>query len=158
MQPTFAQPAFQKASPLREIREASDLELRGKASASEIQLLYANPLLWLRALQQLRRAVQNHMAKDRKNLAELKPTINTHASEEYLEAKAAVDRRSQGRLHVDSLAQRRIEEVKALLGPSPLSQLMAGDLIDVLSDIAQLADGGELEDAADKAWHWAKRR
>ncbi len=96
------------------------------------------------------------MAKDRKSLSELKPTTDTHASEEYLEAKAAVDRRSRGRLHVDSLAQQRIEEVKALLGPGPLSQMTVGDLIEVLSDIAQLADGGEPEDAADKAWHWAK--
>lgn len=148
---------FLKASPLREVRDACDADLLNTATASQVQLLYDNPLLWLKALTTVRRQIQNHIAKDRKHLAPRRPAAGETQSQEYLQAKFELDRRTAHRLHVIEKVDIRSQEVKALLGPGPLSRMMVGDVVEVLVDIAQLADGGDLESAADKAWFWAKR-
>lgn len=151
------QVTFIKASPLREVREAADADIVHRATTQQVQLLYENPLLWLRALLQIRRQIQNHIAKDRRQLGARKPSPGEIATAEYLAAKAGMDERTARRLHVIELVNGRLEDVKVILGPTPPDPMIVGDVIEAFTDIAQLADGGELESAADKAWHWAKR-
>lgn len=151
-------PEFIAASPLRDARRCAAAELHGNATPSDVASLYAQPLLWLRALQRIRRDVETHIGKDRSSIAHLAPGQGENASSAYLEALNEVRARSAKRLHFKQIVETRIEEVKALLGPeSAVGFMTVGDLIEIMSDISMLADEGDLAAAADKANFWAKR-
>ncbi len=151
-------PAFLRESPLATARRYVDRSLRGANSPAEIAWLHANPLMWLRALQGVHRDIQYHVGKDRAHLERLKPKPGEQPSPAYIDAKAELETRAAARLHVMQIAERRIAEVKALIGPGPLPPyLTVGDLIEVFTDIAMLADGGDLAAAADKAMFHAKK-
>lgn len=148
---------FLAESPMKTARRMAEADLGNRATAAEVQWLHANPLLWLRALVRIARDVENTIAKSHLALAALKPPAGVHPEPEYLEAKRAIDDRTLGRLHFKNIVDRRIEEVKAILGPGPIDRLMLGDLVEVFVSISTLADAGDLESAADKALFWAKR-
>lgn len=150
-------PTFITESPLRTARRFADAELARQATATEISWLYDHAFLWLRSLTSARHEIQQHIGKDRKSLARLKPPSGQNPSKEYLDAKNACDKRSMGRMHALQLIERRIEEIKVLVGPDAASAPLLGDLVEVLLSISSLADAGELESAADKAMFWAKR-
>ena len=148
---------FQHRSPLKDARRLADRELNQKATPSEVQWLYDNPMLWLRALRQIKQQIDTHIAKDRFSLSAHKPKNGTAPNGTYLIMKAEFDRRTRNRLHVASMVQARIDELKILIGPDQVPRPLYGDLIDVFAEIAASADGGDLEAAADQAWYWAKR-
>lgn len=151
--------AFQEASPYKMARRYVDAELADRATAQQIAWLYEHPMLWLRALQAVVREVESHLAKSRASLARIKPPPGTAENAEYMAAKNEVDTRSVSRIHVLNLAKGRVEEVKALLGPesAAMGHLSMGDLIAIMTDIAGLADEGDLANAADKAMFWARK-
>lgn len=150
--------AFITESPLRTARRYVDAELRGTARPADIAWLHANPLMWLRALQHVARDVQNHTAKRRTNLAQLKPKPGEAPSVAYIEAKQEFETQNVARLHFAALVERRIDEVKAVIAPGPVPfYVTLGDLIEAFTDIATLADENDLAAAADKAMFHAKR-
>lgn len=146
---------FIAESGLRRARRYVDAELLGKSEPADLAWLHHNPLLWLRALQCIRLETQNHIAKQRASIDHLKPASGKDPSQEYLDAKREVESKTTSRLHFIQLVERHIEEVKAIIGPQPFPRwLIVGDLIATFTEIAVLADSGELEAAADKAnWH-----
>lgn len=149
---------FIQESGLRRARRYVDADLRKEASTAELEWLYKNPLLWLRALQLVRYETHLHIAKDKRNLEPLKPMPGETPSNEFLLARRELEDKSRNRIHFLQLVNRHIEEVKALVGPQPIREwLIVGDLIAAFSEIAILADSGELEAAADKANYHAKR-
>lgn len=150
--------AFITESPLRTARRYVDRSLRNASAPAEIAWLHANPLMWLRALQGVHRDIQYHIGKDRAYVGRLKPKPGEQPSPTYLEAKTEMETRSAARLHIFQIVERQIADVKALIGPGPLPPyLTLGDLIEVFTDIAMLADAGDLVAAADKAMFHAKK-
>ena len=155
-------PMFLAESPLRTARRYADMDLKGAAQSGDIAWLHANPLMWLRALIRISRDIEVHIAKDRAGIAHLKPSGTGRTPPEWLAAKAGHDARTKGRMHFQQIVKTRIEEVKAILGPEPATGFLSvGDLIEVMEEIAEMADEGDLAAAADKArYHarlWAKR-
>lgn len=148
---------FVSESPLRRARRYVDADLAGRASASELQWLHGNPVMWLRALECVQYDVEAHIAKNRRDLASLKPPGGRNPSQEYLDAKAEVDRRSQGRIHFRRILETRKQEVVALLGTS--RPVITGDMIEVLLRIASLIEEDDVVSARDfalavaDAWH-----
>lgn len=150
--------AFITESPLRTARRYVDRSLRSASAPTEIAWLHANPIMWLRALQGIRNDINYHIGKDRAHLARLKPRPGEQPTAAYTEAKAETDSRTASRLHVIQIVERQINEVKALIGPEPLPPyVILGDLIAAFTDIAMLADAGDLAAAADKAMFHAKK-
>lgn len=147
---------FVKESPLSKAARYANEELRGRADGSQVSWLYENPLLWLRALVEMERSVNNAIAKSRLDLEPLKPIDGESASAEYLKAKAEIGAVTQGRLHFKGKVEARMNEVKSILGPEKIDRLMVADLIEVFLSISYAADSGELESAADQAMFWAK--
>lgn len=148
-----ADPTFRFESPLTTARRMAEQEIYGKASHSELAWLHEHVPLWLRALVRIRHEVESHIAKDRIDLAPLKPPAGKNADQKYLDAKAEFDKRTQRRLHFMQIVERRTEEVKAMLGP--LDKLMLGDIIEAFLDIEVLIQNEEHFDAASKASFWA---
>lgn len=136
---------FRAIPPLRIARNYTDLEIRQQATASQVQWLYDNPLLWLRALQQIKRDIDNHIAKDRTNLSHLKPGKGETVSNDYLAAKRRHDQSTTGRLHFTRRVEARIEEVASLVNPLPMGREMAGDTIKFLIKVVALAEDDDIE-------------
>lgn len=149
---------FVHESPLTTARRAAEADLTGKATPGEVQWLNDNPLLWLRSLIRIRAEVRNHIAKDRRSIANLKPAAGTHPEGEYLRAKAELDQRSVGRLHFIQRVEGRIEDVKVIVGGRPLGdRMLIGDLVEIFASIADAVEDGDLRAAHDKARFWADR-
>lgn len=148
---------FVKEPLITTVRRAAEAELSKKATASDVRLLHDHPLMWLRALSRICKEVDNHIAKDRLTLAGHKPASGTHASDAYLMLKAEVDKRSLGRLHFKAILDRRIEDVKSIIGPDPLNRLTVGDMIDTLLAIIEDAYEGDFDAVNDRARFWVER-
>lgn len=148
---------FTKEPLIKTVRRAAEVELSGKASSSDVQVLYDNPLMWLRALSMIRREINYHIAKDRLSLVEYKPVAGTHASDEYLKMKAEVDERSRRRLHFQNIVEKRLEDAKSILGPNIAEQLIVGDLVLMLVDIVNDANHDDIEAIIDRANFWIKK-
>lgn len=144
-------------SPLATARRYAEADIGKRATSTETKWLYEHPLLWLRVLTVIKAEVEAHIAKSRRDLVDLKPPAGVNPSQEYLRAKAEVDKRAQKRLHFTQLLNSRTEEVKALLGVHPLDRLMMSDIVEVLMDIAELAEAGDMAGVVDKADFWAER-
>lgn len=153
----FEQPDAVHEPPMRTARRYADAELGSHATEEETKWLYAHKLLWLRALAQIRRDVESHIAKDRRSLEPLKPPAGTHASSVYLRAKSAMEHRSIGRVHFLQVVDRRTEEVKSLLGPDPLDHRLVGDMIQAFERIADAIETDDLDGAHDLALSWSTR-
>lgn len=150
---TEGDPTFRFESPLITARRYAEKEIHGEATNGQIQWLHENILLWLRALVRIRQEVESHIAKDRIDLAPLKPPAGRHPDQRYLDAKAECDKRTQKRLHFMQIVERRAEEVKAHLGSA--NRVMLGDIIEAFLDIEVLIQNEDHYDAASKASHWA---
>ncbi len=139
--------------PLRTARRLSDADLAGKATPGQLRWLHDHPVLWLRALHQAKQDVQHHIAKDRQDLGVPKPRAGERVSAEYLEAKAAHDRRSIGRIHFQRLVERRIAEVVTRVGADRVH--ITGDLVNTMVRLAQLLDDDDVQAARDLALYYA---
>jgi hypothetical protein len=166
-QPVFKAPAaampatpaaFQQVSPLTIARRVVDRMLRDEATPSEVAYLYANPILWLRALNRVAEETKTHMAKARAAREHVKPGSGEAPSEEFKQLIADGARLRVARMHFLNLVEKQIEEVKTLCGPNRIADtLMVGDVVDVLVSIATLADIDDVQAVHDKALFWAKR-
>jgi len=142
---------------LRTARRYVDYSLVNEASADELRWLTEHPRLWLRALVQVKFEVQGHIAKDKRSISSMKPPAGMHADAAYTEAKRAVDQRTQHRIHVQQLVQRQIEDVKSLFGDQSLDHMILGDLVEILTEIAEKIEQGDSKGALAKANYWANR-
>ncbi len=97
-----------------------------------------------RALAQVGRDVETHIAKAHRDLAALRPTPGADQTA-YLAAKRRHDEQTTARLHFRGIVTRRTEEVASLVGPDPANRLMVGNLIHILLHIAALADDDDIE-------------
>lgn len=155
---TTVTPQFLAVSPLRTARRHAEADLRDVILPASLTWLHDRPLLWLRALQRLERDAQTRTAKDRARVAHLKPVDGGQATAEYLLAKRELQARTAARLHWMAKVVERIEDVKALIGPQPaVGYLSVGDVVAALTEVAEMADEGDLAAAADTALFWAKR-
>jgi hypothetical protein len=151
---------FLRELPLVTARRYADAELSRKATPDQLAWLHAHPLLWLRALTQVRRDVESHIAKARAGIAHLKPvggsTARREAMEAWLAARREVEAESLRRLHFRRLVDKRADEVKSLIGSNPFN-LSVGDAVDIMLKLAELAREGDMEAVIDMATHLAKR-
>jgi hypothetical protein len=149
---------FTAKSPLAKARDLAVLDIKKDISGTELQWLYANPILWLKALQQLKMSAQNGIAKDKLSLAPLKPKPGTHPNKEYLDAKNELDQRMQGRLHFIGLVDTRLNDVLSILGPRPAyEKISLGTVIGVFSVINTLIEEDDVEGAMDLIDHMIKK-
>jgi hypothetical protein len=151
-------PEFLKAGPYAKARRIANLEIRGKATASEVQWLYENPLMWLRALSRINIDTQQALIKSQKDLNPLKPAAGTNASQEYLDLhRAWLDKRTD-RYHFLGMAQEKIEEVKSLIGAEHFTaKITVGDLLAVFMEFDQLVDDDEVSVIQAKAQFWVRK-
>jgi hypothetical protein len=144
---------FLAEMPLRTARRYVDAELGGKATPAQVRWLHEHPVLWLRALHQVKQDVQHHIAKDRNDLGVSKPRAGERVSAEYLRAKEEHDRRSTGRIHFQRLVETRIAEVLTLVGGGRVH--ITGDLVNTMVRLAQLIDDDDVQAARDLALYYA---
>lgn len=130
---------------LVDARRYTDYELSGHAHPKELQWLREHPYMWYTALNQIETEVVAHIAKARADLAPLRPTNGQHASPQYLEAKAAVDQKNQGRLHVLQLVRSRKIDVRALLGDGEV--IPASRVVTAIGRLIELVEAGDIAEA-----------
>jgi hypothetical protein len=151
---------FLRELPLVTARRYADAELSRKATPDQLAWLHAHPLLWLRALTQVRRDVENHIAKARAGIAHLKPAQGGPLAGEQMQAwsiaRREVETESLRRLHFIRVVDKRKEEVKSLIGSNPFD-LSVGDAVDIMLKLAELAREDDMEAVIDMATHLAKR-
>lgn len=143
-----------RVPPLAMFRRMADADLKGRATAAELTELYGNPALWLRALILTRADIQHHIAKDLKGTKENAPAPGASKEEHaaYFELRKEYEARHVRRLHVVRILERRIGEVKSLLGPeSVANERMVGDMVEFAIEIAEMAAAGDLEGVRGKA-------
>lgn len=147
---------FQALPPLRTARSYAEKEVIDKALPTEIAWLYEHPILWLRALQQIRKEVQNHLCKARLNLnAKRTFPVMGAPPPEYLEYKQQQAGLQLKQRHFLRLVERRLEDVTTLLGTDkPVSN---ADYVRALLSLAQLIDDEDVQAAHDLALDMADR-
>lgn len=129
------------------VRALADAELTCTTTPEELIYLKENPLLWLRALTQILRDVETHIAEDKRRLVGLRPKPGQPPSAAYLEKKSVLDQRAKRRIHFYNLVKRRISEVTVLLGDQSAVPLI-GEVIHAMLRIETLADQGEYDSVA----------
>lgn|SRR5690349_6688614 len=142
---------------IRTVRRAVEDDIGGRATPSQVRLLYDNPLLWLRVLRRISKEIENHIAKDRRSLVELRPPAGSHASDEYLKAKNEVDERAKRRLHFKQIVDSRVEDAKCMISPDAVGTYMIGDLVDAFLAIAEDVQYEDLRSIDNRARYWAKK-
>jgi hypothetical protein len=149
---------FMKAAPYARARRVANLEMRGKATASEVQWLYENPLMWLRALSRIKAETHRAITKSASDLNDLKPAAGTHASQEYLNLhRAWLDKRTV-RFHFLGIIEDKMEEVKSLLGAEHFTaRITVGDLIAAFIEFDDLVDDDEVSVIQAKAQYWIRK-
>jgi hypothetical protein len=135
---------FQVESPLRQARRYSDRELANRGSALELRWLHDHLVLWMQALAETQRDVENHIAQVHRDLDAIRPTSGQDQSE-YLRAKAAATPFLTVRQNFRRLVTQRRAEVAALLGDQPV--MTTGDIVGRLATIVQLIDDDDITDA-----------
>ncbi len=151
-------PSFVLEPPLVTFRRYAEADLNQNAGPADVRTLHGNPLLWYRALQQVKFDVQNHIAKDRRSLAALRPPQGVPIPAAYLAAKRDLDARSAKRLHFVRLVERRLDEVRSLLGPDPIrDRFTVGDVVAAFVEIVEMAERRDLRAIREKAGFHAER-
>jgi hypothetical protein len=148
---------FRALPPLRIARRYADAELNGKATNAEVAWLYAYPLMWVRALQEIRHDIENHIGKQKLDLEPLKPELGRAPSAEFLKARRAVADQTMRRLHFLRIVDRRRAEVESLIGSDAIDRITAGELVTLFTRIAQMAEDDEMQSVIDMARHWAHK-
>ncbi len=149
---------FMRAGPYARARRAANLEMRGKATASEVQWLYDNPLMWLKALSKIKAETQRAITKSASDLNDMKPAAGTHADQEYLDLhRAWLDKRTV-RFHFLGIIDEKMEEVKSLVGAQHFTaRITVGDLIAAFIEFDQLVDDDEVSVIQAKAQYWIRK-
>lgn len=146
-------------SPLQRARRVVERELKDLPNnPNDVGWVHHNPVLWLRALNQARRDLDQQVHDDRGILNGLKPAPGVPASDIYLTAKAAHDKRhlalTRRRARIGAL----IEDAKLLLGDEPVvGHLIAGDMCSLMLEIAEKIAAGDVDSAKKQALWWADR-
>lgn len=149
---------FMKAGPYARARRVANLEMRGKATASEVQWLYDNPLMWLKALSRIKAETHHAITKSLSDLNDMKPAAGTNASQEYLDVRRAWLEKRTVRYHFLSVAEEKMEEVKSLLGAEHFTaRITVGDLIAAFIEFDQLVDDDEVSVIQAKAQYWIRK-
>ncbi len=147
----------EREAPLTRARRYVDRELDREATAEEVTWLADHPLMWLRALIQVRADVRNHVNQDRAGLARSAPEAGEAPSRSHLAAVAKFEAMTVQRMHFVRIVERRIEAVSSILGVDPADRTLVGDFVQVLFRIAQLADDDDIEAVKDAALRAAER-
>lgn len=127
-------------------RSLADAELRRDATGEETAWLREHPILWLRALTQVRDEVESHIGRDRLRIAPLKPSRGEVASNEYLAQKRIIDEVNSRRVHFLKILDRRKSEVIVMCGPESISPIV-GDAVSAMLRISRLIEEGKPEAA-----------
>lgn len=141
---------------MRQARDYAYRELRNQGNPQEIQWLYDHPLLWLRALQQLRSSAEHAIAQDNFALKALRTFPEPgNPPESYRQAL---------RVHAQTTAKRqkflvrldlKIGDVSSLCGGSHI--LAEFEYVNVLVRLAQLIADDEVTNAQSLALHIAEK-
>lgn len=152
---------FLRESPLVTARRYVDAELAGKVATAHLTWLHEHPLMWLRALIQVKKDVQTHIAKARADIAHLKPTQGVSTTREQAHDWSIVRRRveteSLNRLHFIRIVEKRIDEVNALIGTEPFDRTTTGEAVNAMLTLAQLASEDDMEAVINMAHACARR-
>lgn len=149
---------FMKAGPYARARRVANLEMRGKATASEVQWLYDNPLMWLKALSRIKAETHRAITKSASDLNGMKPAAGTHASQEYLDVYRAWLEKRTVRFHFLGVIEEKMEEVKSLLGAEHFTaRITVGDLLAVFIEFDELVDDDEVSVIQAKAQFWIRK-
>lgn len=155
--PTFPKtPTFQTLPPMRQARDYAYRELSNQGNPQEIQWLYDHPLLWLRALHQLRSSAEHAIAQDNFALKALRTFPEPgNPPESYLQAR---------RVHTQTIAKKhkflfrldlKIGDVSSLCGGMHI--LAEFEYVNVLVRLAQLIADDEVTNAQSLALHIAEK-
>lgn len=144
---------FLPLPPARIARIYAHREMKGSATASEINWLHDHLLLWLQGLRELKNAVQLHMSLKHAELKAMAPLSGLeNPSRAYMKAKADYEPlKARRHLYQESLKE-RIVHVQSLIGPDPVNHVMAGHIVSVLQriiDLSKVDDSASIEDIAD---------
>jgi hypothetical protein len=133
-------------SPLVYARQLAQAELRSEITAQERGWLTNHPLLWLRALRGLRSETHDAIQRDREKFkAEWPQTRRIESAFHVAQAKqASLNAR---RLHFLKNASQRIGELSVVLGGDLASAPLIGEVVEMLLDIVELIDKGEVQGA-----------
>lgn len=115
-------------------------------SPSDMAWLFDRPTVWLRAVQTIQHDTER-LARDANTAIKvLRGGDRTAVPEGWSETKAEYDRAKKSRTRFLAVLKQYREEVKAIVGPQALH---AGDVIDMLTEVAALLDGGDVESGLD---------
>lgn len=146
-------------SPLKRARRAVERELKALPNNPvETRWLHNNPLVWLRALNQALRDVDQTVNDELRILGALKPAHGTTPSAMYLTAKVAHDKRAHEYSAHRTRIGSEIENVKMLLGEEPVvGYLAAGDMCSLMLELLEKVTAGDLAAAKAQLLWWADR-
>lgn len=144
-------------SPLGHARRLADMELRGTATLEDIAWLFNNPVLWLRALAHMQADIRHRMNLKRLELSKHKPLPgaknNGMQLRLYEKLKHEFDQSNGRRADIIRRIERKIEQAKELFGVDNV--LLTGDLIFLMTRIAQLAEDDDIESVKSVATFYA---
>lgn len=144
-------------SPLKRARRTVERQLKDLPNNPvETKWLHTNPLIWLRALHQALRDLNQVVNDERAILNGLKPKPGADPSDMYLLAR----QKHIARMHEYAARRARIsseiEDVKALLSVEPVvGYFAAGDMCSLFMDLLEKVDAGDLDGVRSQLLWWA---
>lgn len=141
--------------PLVTARRIANREIAGKASPGDVHWLYAHPVWWGRALREMERDVNNHLALRRRDLSAARPAQGENPAA-YLAMKAANDAEEVRRLYFKRRVEERRAQVDTLFGDM-WKKTTPGDAVRAFTAIALLIEDDDVQGARDTALFWAEK-
>lgn len=139
-------PQFDKAPVTQYLAPLVNAEIKGRATASDLQVLRRreNLVPWLLVLRTMMHDVERTIANSRADIEHLRPTDGAQPTSEYRVAKADADRRNKARRRFLDGVQDKRDEVAMILSSEGMSKHTVGSVIDRLVDIDSVIAAGDL--------------